>query len=673
MLFLLSSLALHAQSEDKIVTLNEVVVESAKVINKADGQIIYPTEAQKKSSSNGYGILQKLSLPYIRIDAITHTITAIDNKGGVQLRIDGIIADKPELLSLDPKRVRRIEFINAPGVRYGDGIAYVINFVTYRTANGYTLGADLTPSLTTIQGDGTIYGKWNSGKSELSLSYSLSGYKQKSIRNEEKARYTLNDGTCYTIERNDVETLRKALAHNIKLTYNLADTTAYVFQVSLSEAIQHTPGNYSLKRITDGSTQYNATYQERNHISSPILDLYFFRQLTARQSITANTVGTYIATDKKNYFDEGAPYQYTVDGKSKSLLAEAIYENRLKPFTLSAGINYRYKHTQNDYRGDASAPTTLQQNTFYAFTEIAGALRSLRYSLGLGGSGIHYRQANHDYTFWTFRPKATIAYNIAQGLQASYTFQTQERTSRIAMTSDVAIRTNSMEWIAGSPNLKPARDTEHQLRLIYNDQRISSFIEGYYKRCDKPNMAHYERTADNQFVYTQMNQKEIDLLNITAYTSYWLLPERLQIAAYGGLNRCFNYGNDYTHLYTSWFYAASINAYLGHFSLRGYTDNGSRFLESENKGFNEAYTQLSAAYQYKNWQFSLTWSNPFDHHHKTYQAELLNRNLHKLSTGYNRDGGNLVSLNITWRLSRGKAHRSAEKTIQLRDADSGIL
>ena len=70
-------------------------------------------------------------------------------------------------------------------------------------------------------------------------------------------------------------------------------------------------------------------------------------------------------------------------------------------------------------------------------------------------------------------------------------------------------------------------------------------------------MAHYERTQDNQFVYTQINQKEIDALSVMAYAGYWLLPEKLQIAANGGLYRCFNYSNDYTHCYTSWFYAAS--------------------------------------------------------------------------------------------------------------------
>ena len=92
-----------AQNEDKAITLGEVVVKAAKTVNKIDGMVIYPTEAQKKSSSNGYDMLQKLSLPNIKIDATSHQVSAADNKGEVQVRINGIVAGRQEMLSLDPK------------------------------------------------------------------------------------------------------------------------------------------------------------------------------------------------------------------------------------------------------------------------------------------------------------------------------------------------------------------------------------------------------------------------------------------------------------------------------------------------------------------------------------------------------------------------------------------
>ena len=671
---LLSTAAItFAQNVDKSITLDEVTVRASKVVNKPDGMVIYPTDSQRQASTNGYSFLEKLTLPNLRVDNINHTISAIDNRGGVQLRINGIIVDKPEITALDPKDILRIDFIDKPGVRYGESLAYVINIITRRNDSGYSIGTDITSAITTIQGDGMVYGKWNKGKSEWSVSYDINGDKSKGSNILQNANYTLTDGSIYTIERNDVETLRKYISHNAKLTYNWADSTATVFQTSLSGALNKTPDNYSIKEIIDGNHSYKATSRDGSKDLSPVLDIYFFRQLTPKQSIIANAVGTFISTKTNSFYNEGTPYIYNVDGKSASLLSEMIYENRLKPFTLSAGLNYRYKHTRNDYTGDATARTRMNDNKLYAFGEIKGSIKQFQYSLGTGVSYIHYTQNEHTYNFWTYRPKLTLTYNPSNELQMSYTFQMQERTSRIAMTSDAAIRTNSMEWTVGNPDLKPSRDMEHRLLVSYNTNRLQSFIEGYYKQCRRPNMAHYERTDDNRFIYTQINQKEIDVLDITAYAGYWLLPEKLQVAANGGMYRCFNFGYDYTHCYTSWFYVGSITAYLGKFYLRGYLDNGTRFLEGESKSYNGAYSALQASYNLKNWQFSLTWANPLCSNYKSFENELLNRNLYKHSIGYSKDSGNCISLNIVWRLNRGRNHQSAEKRINLKDNDNGIM
>ena len=422
--------------------------------------LIYPTDTQKQASNNGYSILEKLTLANIRIDNISHTITAIDNRGSVQLRVNGIVVGKQEMLALNPKDIAKINFINNPGVRYGESIAYVIDIVTRRSESGYTIGTDITSALTTLQGDGSVYGKWNHGKNEWSLSYDVNGYKNKGEKSKQLAKYT---------------------------------------------------DNYNIKDITDGSRQYRATSRDDDKSYSPVLDIYFFRQFTPRQSFTANAVGTYISTQTNSFYDEGIPYQYAVDGKTASLLSEVIYENRLKPFTLSTGLNYSYKYTKNDYRGDASSLTRTNNNRLYAFTEIKGMLKQLRYTLGTGASYIHYTQNGHRYDYWTFHPKASLTYQFNNNMQLSYTYQMQDKVSRIAMTSDATVRTNSMEWTVGNPDLKPSHDMDHRLLLSYNTQRLQTLVEGYYKQCLKPNMAHYERTDDNQFIYTQINQKERDI------------------------------------------------------------------------------------------------------------------------------------------------------------------
>ena len=644
------------------------------MIHKPDGQIIYPTEAQKNASHSGYSILQKLSLPNIRVDEVSQNLSAIDGRGNIQLRINGIIVGREEMLALSPESISRIDFVDNPGVRYGEGIAYVINILTRRADSGYTVGIDLTQAMTAKLGNDLIYGKWNAGKSELSLSYNF-GYKDfKGNRTDETAHYRLTDGSVRTIGRNDIASRSRSLSNGLQLKYNLADSADYVFQASLNAGFSHVPDNYNRKQILEGNEEYLATQCERNHSSSPVLDLYFFKQLTSRQSLTLNAVGTYIATSLRSSYDEGAPYAYQVEGKTYSLMSEAVYENRLKPFTFTAGANYMQKYTKNKYTGDVNSVNPMHNRSVYAFAEIKGKLGPIRYVAGVGGSYLDYRQQAHDYQYWLFRPKASVAYNPVQAVQLKYDFQISEHVSRVAMISNTSIRNNSMEWTLGNPDIRPNREQAHTFQVSYTHPRFQSFVQAYGKRCHQPNMATYIRTEDNRFVYTQLNQKEIDVLNLMLYANGWIVPDKLSIALSGTLFRCFNFGEDYTHCKTFYSGTASVQAYLGKLTLSAFMDSGFRFLEGETEGFNGSFVSLNASYRYKNLNLSLAWQQPFRNRYKQFQSDVYNRYVRKTTALHCRDLGNFVSLNIAWKFSQGRAYKDVRRNIEQKaDKDTGIL
>ena len=663
-----------AQNETKTIELGEVEIKAAKVIHKPDGQIIYPTETQKNASHSGYSILQKLSLPNIRVDEVSQSLSAIDGRGSIQLRINGIIVGREEMLALSPGSISRIDFIDNPGVRYGEGIAYVINILTRRADSGYAVGIDLTQALTVKSGNDLIYGKWNAGNSELSLSYNF-GYKDfKGNRTHETAHYLLTDGSTHTIERNDLASRSRNFNNGLQLKYNLADSADYVFQASLKADFSHIPNNYNRKRIIEEDEQYIATQRERNRSSSPVLDLYFFKQLTPRQSLTLNAVGTYIATSLRSSYDEGAPYAYRVEGKTYSLMSEAIYENRLKPFTFTAGANYMQKYTKNKYTGDVNSVNPMHNRSVYAFAEIKGKLGPIRYVAGVGGSYLDYRQQAHDYQYWLFRPKASVAYNPVQAVQLKYDFQISEHVSRVAMISNTSIRNNSMEWTLGNPDIRPNREQAHTFQISYTHPRFQSFVQAYGKRCHQPNMATYIRTEDNRFVYTQLNQKEIDVLNLMLYANGWIVPDKLSIALSGTLFRCFNFGEDYTHCKTFYSGTANVQAYLGKLTLSAFMDSGFRFLEGETEGFNGSFVSLNASYRYKNLNLSLAWQQPFRNRYKQFQSDVYNRYVRKTTALHCRDLGNFVSLNIAWKFSQGRAYKDVRRNIEQKaDKDTGIL
>ena len=659
---LMASLATSAQKE---VELQEVTVQGSKVVQRVDGQTIYPTRQQLESSTNGYSLLSKLTLPHLRVDPVMHTITALSNIGSVQVRINDIVASKEDLLALDMKAVKHIDYIDNPGVRYGEGIAYVVNIIVKKPVSGYDIGADLTNTLTAVNGDETVFGKFNYGKSEIGVNYSLGYQNFKGTEYEEQAAYELESGQPYEVLRKQLDGQNKNLSHNIQLAYSLSDSN-YVFQSKLSAQRDIQPRS--------SWTKFE-TYEDHSssRTSSPVLDLYFHRDLGGRQSLTANAVGTYIKTDSYAEHNEGDNYAYNVTGKTYSLWTEAIYENRLKSFTLSLGTQYGQKYINNVYSGDAEADNSMRSSMLYFFGQLKGRHGKLGYMGGLGVSTRYYRQDQWNDRFLLFRPKLTVSYPLARNLKAKYDFEISQHVSQIALVSDISIKHNAMETLVGNPEITPNRVTSHDLRLTYSTPRIMTELQGYWRLNANCNMEKYTR-KDGHFYQTQTNAgNECSFFFIQSYNRWEVIPEHLSVTLYGGIYRFFNFTDDYRHTYTAFNGGASVEAYLGQWTLTAYADNGWNFMEGEHRGHQPAAWYLIASYRMKHLTLSLYAQHPFCARPLTNRTEVLSRYIHKEVSQHSSDFGNMLTLNLTWHLSSGRKYRDIQRTMNHRDTETGIL
>ena len=71
----ISAQEIQQVSKDSIA-LQEVVVKAARVVNKEDGKLIFPSDIQKQRSFSGFSLLGKLALPHIRVDEAGRSISA---------------------------------------------------------------------------------------------------------------------------------------------------------------------------------------------------------------------------------------------------------------------------------------------------------------------------------------------------------------------------------------------------------------------------------------------------------------------------------------------------------------------------------------------------------------------------------------------------------------------
>jgi hypothetical protein len=214
---------------------------------------------------------------------------------------------------------------------------------------------------------------------------------------------------------------------------------------------------------------------------------------------------------------------------------------------------------------------------------------------------------------------------------------------------------------------------EQTFDASYQSPRLYSTIVMFYRSNMRPNMEEIIREKD-KFVFTQSNQRRINVLVVSNDTRYDIIPDKLSLRLYGCLLRCCNYGNDYKHHFSSFNFSADLTAYLGPFSLTAYADNGWRFLEGEHKGCQSApYSYLSATYNKGAFSVSLTASYLFSGNTLRDRSELLNRYVHSRFEARNSDYANLVSLDFAFRLDGGRKYQRINRRMNNQDNDSGIL
>ncbi|MBO4786881.1 MAG: hypothetical protein J5510_07430, partial [Prevotella sp.] len=296
------------------------------------------------------------------------------------------------------------------------------------------------------------------------------------------------------------------------------------------------------------------------------------------------------------------------------------------------------------------------------------------YMGGLGASRRYYRQGDTTQDLWFFRPKFTVGYPLTNRLKVKYDFEISQHTSQIALVSNVSIKQNAMETILGNPDIHPNRVVSHRLKLSYSTPRFTSELQGYYRLNPHCNMEKYIR-QDGHFYQTQTNaDNECNFFYIDTYNQWDIIPEKLTATVYGGIYRFFNYGEDYTHTYTSFNGGCSLQAYLGRWTLGAYADNGWNFMEGEHRGHQAPAWYFTCNYQMNDaFSISLYAQHPFSQHPLTNKTEVLSRYVQKEISQRYRDYGNMLTLILSYRLDHGRKYRDIQRSMNHSDKETGIL
>ena len=658
------------------VQLEEVVIKGARVVNRTDGKLIFPSEEMTKSASSGYTLLKMLPLPNVKVDDINETISAANSlMGNVQVRINDVEATTADIQSMQPKEVEKVELIDRPGVRYGENVGIVLNIITRKVTSGYVVGASgtLVPKADMVKGN--AYTKNNSRNNELSLNYS-GYYRHSNGMNEvEHTEYLMADNKYSKVERNTNDIINRNTMHDIQARYSWINANGSAFLTTLSTSIDNNPRDFRKTDVaySDGRNT-SETIDNSEKTISPLLDLYFKTQLGTSQSLIANATGSYTHTDYAYLFiSDDTSFGYNTLGKAWSLKSEAIYENRMKPFTLSAGLRYAQKYIDNDYSGDATLVSQIHSSNIYAFSQIQGSLWKIGYMVGLGLSREYYRQGETMYDRVWLRPKLNLSLPLSQHIRLNYTLTSAPASSKLQNMSGMSIITNGMEYSEGNPELIMARRDDHTLTLSYQSPRLYTQLMTFFRHNAHPAMQHVYRTEDDHFVKTFLEGRRIDLLMLQSYTNYDIIPQHLNAYISAEMLNIWNDGQNYSHRLTSFNFNIGLTAWLGNWTIMATMDNGYHFMENEYESRNIFSDFVSVSYKYKNITAGLFCQNLFKRNAKIEEVENHNRLAHKLLIAHNHNTSSAIGIKLTWKLSKGRNFKGIDRdTNSLKDTETGV-
>lgn len=672
--------------------LKGVTVEAARVVEKVDRQIIFPTKEQVKTASNGYDLLDNLSLPTIIVNRAERKVLSL--KGGdVQIRINDVKASMQDVLALQPDEVTKVEFINVLGLKYGDSnLDAVINYQVRRRYAGYVGGVSTMQGTKAGFNNSDGYFKYNVKKSEFSINYSFSYRSVEERSYESLGTYHLPTGE--TLHRNYLGYDSPFLytINNVQLGYNLSEPDKYTLNVRLNFFNYNSPVR-GMNQLYQESGKANQYLQNNRKMLEqiPSLDIYYSLNMPHDQNLALNLVGTYIGTDYQYRMREytfnkspdesvkNAPltdYSYNATGRKRSLIGEGTYSKNWKQMTLSVGGQYNISHTDNIYVGSSNADTELKYSNLYLFTQLQGQQKWFSYQVGVGATRSSIHQGENGYSKWLFRPQVTLQAKASDRLSFKWSSKITSDIPSLSDLSELRQYSNSFEARDGNSGLKPFTGYNNTLSASWNIPLMSVYLEGNWTYYDKPIATSIlpEKREDGSYLFVSKpeNQKNHDYKHLLLTPEVHLIKDHLDLNLMCEYQNVKTKGLDYSHEFNYFSYGAEIRYMTGNWNIGygAYKVEKSFWGEKTNGG--EPTSNLAVTYSYKNWQFGVLGLFVFYPHGCVYKDELFNKYVQQKNKVRLADQGNMLVFAASFNFSHGRRYHTGSRKLNNSDRDNGI-
>jgi len=663
---------------ESVNQLKDITVTASNTINKTDRLVMFITDQQKEHSSNGINLLTTMQLPRLMINPLTNEVK-LPGDESIQFCINDVKVDPNDIKALQPKDIIRVEYLDNPGLRYGNA-SVVINYILKRETTGGSFNTDLQQALTTGFSDDMVAFKINHKKSEFGLNYSLRYRKPTKIYANEERIFNFLDGSSLTRISNGLPSDMREEYHNFALNYNLMDKQ-YYFNAT-----------FRFSGLFDDKIRYNSQYTTqvpsdilqvqqggKTRQFLPSMDLYYYRSLKDKQSLVLNVVGTYIRSTLNQIYDAtdaGEPVSNIlsdVAGKKYSIIGEGIYEKMFENNNrFTAGLKHTQAFANNDYTGTETALTKMNQAETYVYAEYAGKKDKFNYIGGVGLSRSYAQQEGEsDYTTYTFRPKITLQYDFTNSTFLRLRGEIYNSTPSLSDISAVDQYVDTLQIIRGNPMLKP--NLNYSTNLQFNWKKRNYEVNFYSNYIYSPNAIMEEVLRENdKFILTNENQKNWQQLNSELTLSANSLFKYFMLSLTGGMNNYVSDGIDYSHTYTNLYFRAQVVAMYKKFTGVFQLSTPYNRLMGETMYTGEKIHLFMFSYKTGNCNIGAGIMLPFFNQYTRY-ATNYNVYMPYHTSMYANDFARMILVKFSWNFDFGRKMQSENKRVNNSDSDAGIV
>lgn len=621
---LLSALAIAAFASEQADTaatqeLKEIVIQAPKVIRKADMDVLYPSRSAVENSRNGLQLLGNLMIPSLAVSDVLGSVQAAGQ--AVQIRINGRVASVDQVRALSPETIKRVEWIDNPGLRYG-GANYVVNFIVANPSLGGSFRAQARPALNQAWGFYMADAKFNNGYSQWEVYASCKLTENLKIYRDYSETFMRPDGTTLTRTETPLGgNMDNSLPYySASYSYIKPDTTVFVAELTNQQHLSNNTEYNGLMTLGDGAEDFLLTERVGDRGNYPALSLYLQQNFARKQMLVVDFNATmYFGRSWSDYIEQlpgaalpQADIHTCIKDRNQAYALEADYIKNWSKTRLTAGASYSANRNRSKYMNLDGMIFHQNQDKAYVFAEVFHRMGKWTATAGMGVQYTKFLfiESGKGNSSWSPRPQATITYSLNQNHNFRLNFTSWQSTPSLAQTNVVPQQLDGFQWRVGNQNLRTANSYMLTFRYGFSLPRVNGSFG--IRAFTSPNaITPLLRWEDDRLITTYENSRGLQNLSFFLAPQIEIVPDWLTVSGYVQYRMERMRGTGYSLRSDAWSGNASVQLMHWGFILSGQYIRSQRDLWGEKISWGEDLNLIDLCYNWKSWQFSAGIIMPF--------------------------------------------------------------